>query len=153
MKKLQVIILRLTVIGVFGLFAATSLQAQDGCPADKVCLPQETANKLLSAVTELSEARVLIQKLLTERNASDAVIASAQRVIEDYKQLDAINVMQVAKYKDMMALYERVITLYASVVDKLEAQLNKPQSGWQKFLRIVEKVVMVLAGVTLGRGL
>ena len=118
-----------------------------------VCLPQETANKALSAITEPVEARALIQKLLTERNASDAVIASAQRVIEDYKQLDAINVMQVAKYKDMMALYERVITLYASVVDKLEAQLNKPQSGWQKFLRIVEKVVMVLAGVTLGRGL
>jgi len=142
---------KLLSIAFLSFVFCVSSPAQDVCPADTVCLPQQTANKLLASVNELIEARGLIQKLLTERTASDAVIASAQRVIEDYKQLDAINVMQVSKYKDMMVLYERVITLYSAVIEKLEAQINKPQSGWQKFVRIVEKVVMVLAGVGLAR--
>lgn len=127
-----------------------SAQAQDVCPADTVCLPQQTANKLLDSVNQLVEAKTLIAKLLTERGASDAVIASANRVIEDYKALDAINVMQVAKYKDIVNLYEKVIALYQGVVEKLETQLNKPKSGWQKFVGILEKVVVLLAGAAVG---
>lgn len=146
--------IRITVYTLVVYLAFTiSAQAQDVCPADTVCLPQQTANKLLDSVNQLIEAKTLIAKLLTERGASDAVIASANRVIEDYKVLDGINTLQVTKYKDMMALCERVIALYASVVDKLETQLNKPKSGWAKFVGILEKVVVLLAGAALGRGL
>lgn len=145
--------IRITVYTLVVYLAFTiSAQAQDVCPADTVCLPQQTANKLLDSVNQLVEAKTLIAKLLTERGTSDAVIASANRVIEDYKALDAINVMQVAKYKDIVNLYEKVIALYQGVVEKLETQLNKPKSGWQKFVGIVEKVVIILAGVAIGRG-
>jgi hypothetical protein len=127
-----------------------SAQAQDVCPADTVCLPQQTANKLLDSVNQLVEAKTLIAKLLTERGASDAVIASANRVIEDYKVLDGINTLQVTKYKDMMALYERVIVLYQGVVEKLEKQLNKGKSAWDKLVGILKTVVSILAGAAIG---
>lgn len=146
MRTVRIIVYTLVVYLAFTISAS----AQDVCPADTVCLPQQTANKLLDSVNQLIEAKTLIAKLLTERGASDAVIASANRVIEDYKALDAINVMQVAKYKDIVNLYEKVIALYQGVVEKLETQLNKPKSGWQKFVGILEKVVVLLAGAAVG---
>jgi len=148
-KTLRTILLTSAICFVFTL----SAKAQDVCPADTVCLPQQTANKLLATVNELVEARTLIAKLLSERNASDAVIASANRVIEDYKQLDAINGSMILKYKDVIGLYEKTLAMYAAIVEKLETQLNKPKSGWQKFVGILEKVVVLLAGAALGRGL
>lgn len=143
----------LTVFLTVFLTVSISVRAQDVCPADTVCLPQQTANKLLDTVNQLVEAKTLINKLLTERGASDAVIASANRVIEDYKQLDAINGMIVTKQKLVIDLYEKTLVMYSALVEKLETQLNKPKSGWQKFVGVLEKVVVLLAGAALGRGL
>lgn len=33
------------------------------------------------------------------------------------------------------------------------AQVNKPKSGWQKFLQVLKEIALVAAGITLGRGL
>lgn len=149
MIKLKYFLLTSVICFVLTLTA----NAQDVCPADTVCLPQATANKLLDTVNQLVEAKTLINKLLTERGASDAVIASANRVIEDYKQLDAINGMIVTKQKLVIDLYEKTLVMYSALVEKLETQLNKPKSGWRKFVGVLEKVVVLLAGAALGRGL
>lgn len=135
---------------VLALFVGTA-KAQD-CPTGNVCLPQATANKLLDSVNQLIEAKTLISKLLTERNASDAVIASANRVIADFKQLDEINGMMILKYKTVVDLYEKTLTLYSTLVDKMTTQLNKPKSAWAKFLSGVKSILTLAAGVALGRG-
>lgn len=118
-----------------------------------ICLPQAQANSVFERLEQLVAAKDTIAKLLAERGASDAVIASAQRVIEDFKQLDAINGMMIVKYKMVIDLYEKTLTMYAALVEKLETMLNKKQSAWQKLASALGKIATLLAGVALGRGL
>jgi hypothetical protein len=142
------------LLATFILLAAFGItRGQDVCPSGNVCLPQAQANRLLEAVNQLIEAKDVIAKMKVERGQADAVIASAQRVIEDYKSLDQINGMMIVKFKDVIALYEKTLTMYQGLVEKLEKQLNAPKSAWKKFVGILGKAVIMLAGVTLGRGL
>jgi hypothetical protein len=142
---------RLIIITVLSLTFAGASYGQCSTQAGFVCLPQETANKALTAITALVEAKDAIAKLMAAQGASDAAIASAMRVIEDYKQLDIINGMMIVKYKQMVELYEKTITLYAGLVEKLTKEINKPKTGWAKFLDIIKTVATLAAGVALGR--
>jgi hypothetical protein len=116
-----------------------------------VCLPQEAANKLLQVAEQLIAAKDVIAKMQIQNATGDAVIASAQRVIEDYKKLDEINQMMIVKYKDIVALYERTLMLYSGLVEKLEEKLSKPKTGWNKFLDILKHAAILLSGIALGR--
>lgn len=128
-------------------------QPPELCPAGKVCIEQETANKLYSVATQLVEAKDVIAKMLAERGASDAAIASALKTIEGWKSLDAINNTIIAKQKDVIALYEQVMKLQMQIIENLEKRLAKPRSAFGKFLDALKTVGFILAGVTLGRGL
>ena len=127
--------------------------AQDICPTGKVCIDQSTANRLFDVANQLVEAKDVIAKMLAERGASDAAIASAMKTIEGWQSLDAINNTIIAKQKDVIALYERTITLYAGLVDGLEKRLSKPKSAWSRFVDILKNAAILLAGVSLGRGI
>jgi len=145
MKKILLICITCLIL-VYGV------AAQD-CPANKVCIDQETANKLYSVATQLVEAKDVIAKMLAERGASDAAIASALKTIEGWKSLDAINNTIIAKQKDVIALYEQVMKVQMQIIENLEKRLNKPRSAFGKFLDALKTVGFILAGVTLGRGL
>lgn len=127
-------------------------QAQD-CPTGKVCIDQSTANRLFDVANQLVEAKDVIAKMLAERGASDAALASAQQVIKGWSELDAINNTIIGKQRDVIALYEKTLTMYAGLVDQLEKRINKPQSAWSKFLSALKTVITLAAGITLGRGL
>ena len=142
----------LTIVLWLSLTASNAV-AQDVCPAGKVCIPQETANKLFDVASQLVEAKDVIAKMLAERGASDAAIASAMKTIEGWQNLDAINNTIIAKQRDVIALYEKTITMYAGLVEQMEKRLSKPQSGWSKFLSALKTVITLAAGITLGRGI
>lgn len=143
--------LKLCFLIILFIGAVAGVKAQDVCPIGQVCLPQATANRLLDTVNQLIAAKDLISKLTNERGASDAVIASANRIIDDYKKLDDINGMMILKYKDIIALYEKTMAMYVSLVEKLTAQINKPKTGWQKLLATLERIADIAAGIALGR--
>lgn len=142
----------LLILAAFFVFA-TATAAQDVCPAGKVCIDQTTANRLFNTVEQLVEAKDVIAKMLQERGASDAAINSALKVIEGWKQLDAINNTIILKQKDVIALYERTLKMYADLVEKLEARLMKPKSAFSKLMDAIKTVLTLAAGVALGRGL
>jgi hypothetical protein len=144
---------RFLTILVFTLLLAYSQANGQDCPAGHQCVPQASFNTMVNRLNELVEAREVINKMLTERGTADVALASAQRVIEGWKQLDAVNGMIIVKQKEMMELYEKTLNLYASLVEKLEARLMKPRSPWSKFLDAIKTVIMLAAGVALGRGL
>lgn len=108
---------------------------------------------MIDRLNELVESRTAIAKLLAERGAADAALASALKVVDGWKELDAVNNQIILKQREMMELYERTVKLYASLVESLEKRLMKPKSGFQKFLDALKTVTYVLAGVALGRGL
>jgi xanthine dehydrogenase molybdopterin-binding subunit B len=137
---------RLILIAAFLIFA-TPVAAQT------VTISQESFNKLVNAAESLVEAKDVIAKMLAERGASDAAIASALKTIEGWKALDEINNTIIEKQKAVIGLYEKTLNLYASLVEKLEARLMKPKSAWSKFLDGLKTVLTLAAGVVLGRGL
>lgn len=134
-------------------FAASNAVAQDVCPAGKVCIDQDTANKLFNVANQLVEAKDVIAKMLAERGASDAAVASALKTIEGWKSLDAINNTIIAKQMDVIALYEQVMKTQQGIIESLDKRLNKPKSAWKKFADALKTLGFILAGVTLGRGL
>lgn len=145
---------KLFLIVIFAVLSSCNYAyAQDVCPVGQVCLPQATANRLLQTVEQLIAAKDTINKLMNERGASDAVIASAQRVIADYADLDKINGMIVLKYKDVIALYERTLAMYGALVQKLETQINKPKTSWQKLVHVLERIADIALGAAIGRAL
>jgi CTP-dependent riboflavin kinase len=144
---------RLLLIGSLLLVGAYSAAAQTACPQGFVCLPQATANETYDKLNQLVAAKDLIIKMLSERNASDATIAAANKVIEAMKEVDVINGQIVAKQKDLIALYEKVINLQQTIIEKLTTQLNKPKSIWDKVLTAVKEIAYLAAGIALGRAI
>lgn len=134
------------------LVLAVSAQAQD-CPSGFQCVPQAQFNTILNRLEQLVEAKDTINKMLAERGASDAAINSALKVIEGWKELDAINNTIILKQKDVIALYERVMQMQMTIIENLEKRLLKPKSGFSRFLDVIKTVGYILSGIALGRGL
>jgi hypothetical protein len=135
------------------LFSTLALRGQDVCPTGKVCVDQQTANRLFDAVDQLIAAKDVINKMLQERNSSDATIAAANKVIEAMNQREEINGQIILKLKDLNAVYEKVIALQQTIIEKLTARIDAPKSAWSKFLSAVKTVITLAAGVAVGRGL
>jgi hypothetical protein len=139
------------LLAVGGLhLTSTILYSQDVCPAGKVCVDQATANKLFDAVNQLISAKDVINKMLQERNSSDATIAAANKVIDAMNQREEINGQIILKLKDLNAVYEKVIALQQTIIEKLTTQLNKPKSAFSKFMTALKEIGYLAAGVLIG---
>jgi ABC-type phosphate transport system auxiliary subunit len=146
--------MRLLLLFIAFFALASPLAAQSvNCPVGYVCLAQATANEVFSKLNELAAAREALIKLQAERVASDAVIASAQKLIDDYKALDEANKGIIAKHEQVEALYQKTIQLYSDMVEKLVAKINAPKSAFQKFVTALKEIGLLAAGIALGRGL
>lgn len=147
---------RIPKIGVLTLlvyFAFTiSVHAQTVCPQGSVCYTPAQNADILQKLNELIAARDVIAKFTAERAASSATIDAANKVIDAYKQMDVVNGQIIAKQKDVMVLYETTMKLYAELVEKMQMQLNKPKSGWERFITTLKEIAILAAGITLGRG-
>lgn len=88
-----------------------------------------------------------------ERAATDAERAAYKNLAVVSDMAIAILQKGIADRDTVIALQTKTLELYSTLVEKLTAQLNKPRSAWQKFIQTVEKVVLLAAGVALGRGL
>ncbi len=146
--------MRFLLIAIF-LFGAHSINAQCVATADDNCVSvhQSILDRAAKAVNELTEARKAIAAFQNERTATEAERAAYKNlsVVTDM----AMGVLQkgIADRDTVIALQQKTLELYSQLVDKLTSQLNKPRSAWQKFVQTVEKVVLLAAGVALGRGL
>lgn len=139
------------VIGVIPVLATNAYS--QSCPADSVCYTREQNNQILQKLNEYLAAKDLIIKLMGERGAAGATIDSANKVIEAMNQREEINGQILLKLKDLNAVYEKVIALQQTIIEKLTTQLNKPKSAWQKFIQTVREIGLLAAGIALGRGL
>lgn len=138
-------------ICVCALAVTSYSQTAAPCPAGYICYTQDQNNEISKRLNELIASKDAIIKMLSERNASTAALDAANKVIEAMNERDAINGMIIVKLKDVMALYEKTMALYADLVTKLETQLHKPKSTWDKIVDTVKAVVTFAAGVAIGR--
>lgn len=149
----------LAALVLFLVLLVVSTKAQNATPPDapgdaqKVCISQEAADKCVKCAQELTAARDVIAKFQTERSASEAERAAAQALIKGLNDLVAVKDRIAAEKDKVIALYENVVAMYQRIIDGLEKQINKPKSGWQKFLSALKTIGYILAGAALGRGL
>lgn len=149
MRKLLLVIFLVIFCGIFREANAQCIET----PTDP-CVPvkQSILDRTSKALDELQAARVLIAKY-----AAQAPLDATER--EAYKRLSAswseafdARGKVIADMQTISDLKDKVIAMYGVLVEKLTAQLSKPKSAWQKFIGVVEKVVVLLAGVAVGRG-
>jgi hypothetical protein len=117
----------------------------------------DDATKAFALVVELRDA---LQKEQMASGASAVTKAALQAQIDALNGLIAIKDRKDAAYESLLTLrdkafemYDRIIKIQADMLDRLTAQLNKPQSAWKKFVRMVEKIVVFAAGAAIGRGI
>lgn len=144
------ILLALTFSLTFALTFSGDVRAQD---EPKVCISQEAANKCVTVAAELIEARKVIADFQRLDAKSVAEREAAGVLIKGLNDLIAVKDRIETEREKMMALYERVIAMQQGIIDQLEKRLNRPKSGFSKFLDVLKAVGYILAGVSLGRGI
>lgn len=132
-----------------GLFGAIATHGQD---EPKVCISQEAANKCVSAAAELIEARKVIENFMKERAASIAEREAAAVLIKGFNDLIAVK-DRIDAYKDQAFEFaQKVIAMQQGIIEQLEKRLNKPRSGFSKFMDALKAVAYIVVGISLGRG-
>lgn len=134
-------------------FVGAGAYGQCTAPAGFVCLTQEEANKVSDNLTELKAARDVISKFTAERLTTDAERLAFQTLVKSLNDVLDTRGKIIAEYERMQDLWKKAFDLQAAIIDRLEKQLNKPRSGFQKFLSALKQVLYVASGVLIGRGL
>ncbi len=142
-------------LGIILLFFVVGIPtaAQTTCPSGLICFTQAQANDIDTKLKELAADRDVIAKFMVERATNAAELAKANKVIEGWQAIDATNTSIQQKYAAVISMYEHVVQMQADLIEKLIAKVNAPKSAWQKFLTAAKEVLILAAGITLGRGL
>lgn len=134
------------LIIVCGLFVVTA-------NAQKVEVDESFITDANKAFDLVIAQRKLIEDFQRERAKTDSERIAAQTLIDSFDALIKVK-DQISSEKDkIIALYEKVIQLQTQLIDKLQAQLLKPKSPFEKFLKGIKETLILVAGVALGRGL
>jgi len=119
-------------------------------PTGFICITQSAADSIAHDLDELKASRVALTKALAQVNLGDAERAAAQNLIKTMNDAFDARGRIVADQSAMIALQQKVIDMYSQLVDRLTKALNAPKSAWQKFVGILEKTVILLAGIAIG---
>lgn len=144
MKKL--ILITIFLISASGINAQCVPTPTDNC----VSVHQSVLDRAAKAIDELTEARKAISALQNVQTATDAE-RTAYKNLADVTET-AISVLQkgITDRDKVIELQQKAIEALSQLVEKLDKQLMRPKSGWSKFVGVVEKVVVLLAGVAIG---
>lgn len=110
----------------------------------------DDANKAFALVIEQRDA---LAKFTAERKATDAERAAADALIKGMNELLAVKDRTISQYELLSQFQQKVIQFQFEVIEKLEKQLKKPKSLFDKILRTLERVALIVGGIAIGRGL
>ncbi len=136
------------LFGVIGVNAQTCT-----VPSGFVCITQFSADSIAKDLDELKLNRIALAKALAQVNLGDAERAAAQNLIKTMNDAFDARGRIVDDQTKMLALQQSVITMYADLVQKLTAEMNKKSTGFQKLVATVGKIALIVVGITIGRGL
>ena len=146
MKKALLIII-FTLAGVAGICA------QSSCPDGSQCVKSSVIERCADVADQLKAARDVIAKFENERSLTQAERSASQALIKGLNEYLAVKDKIIADYEQIGKMKDNVITLYQSLVERLTKQIDKPKSGWNKFLQVLKEIALLAVGVSLGRGL
>lgn len=125
--------------------------AADPC----VLINQSVLDRTAKALDEIPKLRDLVTKYEAQVKLTDAERLAAQGLIAALNAVIDVRGKMIADLESfqikMFAAYEKVIAMQQALIDKLTADLNRPKSGWKKFVQAIREIGFILAGVSLGR--
>lgn len=110
----------------------------------------DDANKAFALVIEQRDA---LAKFANERRASEIERAAADALIKGMNELIAIKDRTISQYELLSQFQQSVIKFQAEIIERLEKQLKKPKSLFDKILRTLERLAIFVGGAIVGRGL
>lgn len=137
----------------FSLVLTTVVSGQTSCPDGSQCVSNETITKAAQVADELRSSRDVIAKFQIERSATEAERAAAQVLIKGLNELLATKDKIIGEYERINELYKKAIDFQQIIIERYEAQLSRPRSGWAKFLNALKRITYIAIGISLGRGL
>lgn len=141
------------LISIAILLLASSAIVRGQCTASVgfVCITQTQSNRIAKDLDELKAARDLIVKLKAVDAATD-VERMAWKNYQGFTEA-AIAVLQkgIADREAVIALQQKALELYATLVDRLTAEINKPKTAWQKFITTLRDIALLAGGIAIGR--
>lgn len=140
MKNLLLI---LTFIFLFGFTAI----------AQKVEVSQSFLDDCAKSFALVIEQRDALAKFTAERKATETERAAADALIKGMNELLAVKDRTISQYELLSQFQQKVIQFQFEVIEKLEKQLKKPKSLFDKILRTLERVALIVGGIVIGRGL
>jgi len=148
---MRIIVRTIILCGIF-CFGASLANAQCVPTATDPCISinQSVLDRTSAALTELAASRDVIAKFKAQNTLTDAQAKAADVLIKNLNDLVDVRGRVIVEYEAMQKLYKSVIDMQGQIIERLEKMLNKPKSGWAKLAAILEKTVILLAGVAIG---
>jgi hypothetical protein len=126
-------------------------------PQNPKCAPVTVTQGFLDNATDafkqLVAYRNAYQKLLSERALTDQERKAYEFVITQLDEVITIGKKVNDTHVLLEEQYQKIIKIQGDIIDRLNKQLTQKKGFLDKLLGVVEKIVLVLAGVTIGRGL
>lgn len=147
MKKLSLLIILL--FAPMAAYSQCVATAADPCVSVNQSLLDRTKQALLEskAKDDLIAAYQNLGKLTDfERAAAQAAMKAAMDAF-DAQGKQITDMERVDDRKD------KLIDALMTLVEKLTAKIDAKKSGWVKFVEAVEKIALIVVGVTIGHGL
>lgn len=140
--------MKIILITIF-LFLATTAYGQ--CPEGSQCVSQTTINKCAEVADKLRIAEEAIQKFKEERGVTDVERKAATALIDSFQTLLRTKDSIILEYEKINALYVKVIDFQNQIIVNLEKQLMKPKSAFQRFMKVLKEIALVIGGIAIGR--
>lgn len=148
MKKILFIILINLALGLTAVYSQQCIPTvTDSC----VEVHQSILDRMAKSLDELKAARELIKTYERQVLLTDAERAAYKSLVQAMQDAFDARGKIVTDQTTIIALQQKVIQTYSDLVEKLTAAINKKQTGFQKFLQVLEKIAILAAGVSIGR--
>lgn len=119
----------------------------------QVTVSQQFVDDATRAFNLVIEQRDALEKFKLERAKTDIERASADALIKGMNEFVALKDRQIGQYELLVKMQQSIIAFQAEIIERLEKMLKKPKSLFDKILRTLERVVLVVGGIVIGRGL
>lgn len=146
------------LIGILVLAGFISLDAQITSPTPaptppNVVVSQSFVDSATKAFDLVVAQRDQINQLLNERSMNAAERAAWVNVKASLDAVIAVHANIEDAYKDLDVVKDKIIKIQSDLIDKLNTQLMKKKSFFDRLVDILKEATILLAGVTLGHGL
>jgi uncharacterized coiled-coil protein SlyX len=137
------------------IFLAPAAYSQCVSTATDPCIQvnQSLIDRAARAADELLAARTALVKIEASQNADAVAIKAAATAIDTLQRAIDTGKSIQASQDQIIEMLKGVIKMQGEIIERMQNQLGKGRTAWQKLVHALEVVSYILAGAALSHGL